>query len=195
MNNDFIQNAVNNLYQANELMALKAENARLLSELANLKAKADQFESENLLVREEADRYCRLWQKAQVEVESLMTSPTSRLLRAEREKNARLKADLAKSEEHNDALCERMSDLNSELFAASNINGKLHMERVRDLNQMGGQCEEIARLKGEVERLTIQRAKLIESAEKLFRFVGQELYGPIDHFEAAWEAAKEGKQS
>ena len=49
-------------------------------------------------------------------------------------------------------------------------------------------------LKAEVERLTIQRAKLIESAEELFRFVGQELYGPIDHFEAAWEAAKEGKQ-
>jgi len=46
-----------------------------------------------------------------------------------------------------------MQDLNSELFAASNINGKLHMKRVHDLNQMGGQCEEIARLKAEVELL------------------------------------------
>jgi uncharacterized coiled-coil protein SlyX len=62
-------------------------------------------------------------------------------------------AELRKSEEHNDALCERMQDLNSELFAASNINGKLHMKRVHDLNQMGEQCEEIARLKAEVERL------------------------------------------
>jgi len=67
-------------------------------------------------------------------------------------------AELRKSEEHNDALCERMQDLNSELFAASNINGKLHMKRVHDLNQMGGQCEEIARLKAEIERLTKQNA-------------------------------------
>jgi hypothetical protein len=70
-----------------------------------------------------------------------------------REEIARLQAELRKSEEHNAALCERMQDLNSELFAASNINGKLHMNRVHDLNQMGGQCEENARLKAEVERL------------------------------------------
>jgi chromosome segregation ATPase len=62
--------------------------------------------------------------------------------------------DNARLKEHNEALCERMQDLNSELFAASNINGKLHMKRVHDLNQMGGQCEEIARLKAQVERLT-----------------------------------------
>ena len=54
---------------------------------------------------------------------------------------------------------------------------------------------ENARLKAEVERLEAQRTQLIESAEKLFRFIGQELYGPIDHFEADWEAAKEGKPS
>jgi uncharacterized coiled-coil protein SlyX len=69
-------------------------------------------------------------------------------------------AELRKSEEHNDALCERMQDLNSELFAASNINGKLHMKRVHDLNQMGGQCEEIARLKAQVERLTADNEQL-----------------------------------
>ena len=38
MNNDFIQNAVNNLYQANELMALKAENARLQAEVERLQS-------------------------------------------------------------------------------------------------------------------------------------------------------------
>ena len=54
MNNDFIQNAVNNLYQANELMALKAENARLQAEVEHLT-------SENLLVREESDRHYKLW--------------------------------------------------------------------------------------------------------------------------------------
>ena len=33
---------------------------------------------------------------------------------------------------------------------------KLQMERIHDLNQMGGLCEENARLKAEVERLTKQ---------------------------------------
>jgi chromosome segregation ATPase len=73
---------------------------------------------------------------------------------------ASLKADLAKSEEHNDALCERMSDLNSELFGASNINAKLHMERVHDLNQMGGQCEEIARLNSLIANSERDNARL-----------------------------------
>ena len=38
MSNDFIQNAVNNLYRDNELMALKAENARLKAEVERLTA-------------------------------------------------------------------------------------------------------------------------------------------------------------
>lgn len=38
MSNDFIQNAVNNLYRDNELMALKAENANLKAEVERLKA-------------------------------------------------------------------------------------------------------------------------------------------------------------
>ena len=39
MSNDFIQNAVNALYQSNELMALKGE-------LANLKAERDQLKAD-----------------------------------------------------------------------------------------------------------------------------------------------------
>jgi predicted RNase H-like nuclease (RuvC/YqgF family) len=80
-------------------------------------------------------------------------------------------AELRKSEEHNDALCERMQDLNSELFAASNINGKLHMKRVHDLNQMGGQCEEIARLKAEVERLTKMKQDLFDSNDQQVKHI------------------------
>jgi regulator of replication initiation timing len=49
MSHDFIQNAVNALYQSNELMALKAE-------LANLKAKADQSEAENARLKAEVER-------------------------------------------------------------------------------------------------------------------------------------------
>ena len=38
MSHDFIQNAVNALYRDNELMALKAENARLKAEVERLEA-------------------------------------------------------------------------------------------------------------------------------------------------------------
>ena len=71
------------------------------------------------------------------------------------------------------------------------------MQRNQDIarNIINDLEAENARLKAEVERLEAQRTQLLESAEKLFRFIGQELYGPIDHFEADWEAAKEGKPS
>jgi superfamily I DNA and RNA helicase len=75
---DFIQNAVNNLYQANELTALKAEVANLKADADQSKAEvarlrsasfvtavsAEEYErlqSENLLVREESDRHYQLW--------------------------------------------------------------------------------------------------------------------------------------
>jgi uncharacterized coiled-coil protein SlyX len=51
-------------------------------------------------------------------------------------------AELRKSEEHNEALCERMQDLNSELFACSCANANMHKYK-----------NENARLKAEVERL------------------------------------------
>lgn len=92
-------------------------------------------------------------------------------------------AELRKSEEHNEALCERMQDLNGELFAASNINGKLHMKRVHDLNQMGGQCEEIARLKAEVERLRKHGNAMAEALEA----------AGFNNARDFWNAAKEGK--
>jgi cell division protein FtsB len=92
---DFIQNAVNNLYQANELTALKAENARLKAEVEELKSQPDpltaylyaaelakddikrlkaevaHLQSENLLVREESDRHYQLWVNRGHEIERL----------------------------------------------------------------------------------------------------------------------------
>ena len=103
-------------------------------------------------------------------------------------------AELRKSEEHNEALCERMQDLNGELFAASNINGKLHMKRVHDLNQMGGQCEEIARLKAKVERLTEAGDAMYESK---IGYYGEQILEDMKHHSGElcrnWNAAKEGK--
>lgn len=59
----------------------------------------------------------------------------------------KLKAELAKSEEHNAALCERLQDLNSEVFTASCTNARLH-------SLFANSELENARLKAEVERLT-----------------------------------------
>jgi len=103
-------------------------------------------------------------------------------------------AELRKSEEHNEALCERMQDLNGELFAASNINGKLHMKRVHDLNQMGGQCEEIARLKAEVERLRKAGDAISLCLEAFWKGKPYDTSTNIKCFKA-WNATKEGKQS
>jgi len=68
---------------------LSVENFRLKAELTDLKSTADRFEAE---------------------VEALMTSPTSRLLRAEREENARLKSEverLGKLEDYHHDLLNR----------------------------------------------------------------------------------------
>jgi uncharacterized coiled-coil protein SlyX len=101
-------------------------------------------------------------------------------------------AELRKSEEHNAALCERMQDLNSELFAASNINGKLHMKRVHDINQMGGQCEEIARLKAECQARQAENSVLAVECDSLKAEVERltNLKSGADYFKA-----EEGKQS
>jgi hypothetical protein len=68
---DFIQNAVNNLYQANELTALKAEVANLKADADQLKAEVAHLQSENLLVREESDRHYQLWVNRGHEIERL----------------------------------------------------------------------------------------------------------------------------
>ena len=47
-----------------ECQARQAENSVLAVECDSLKAEVEHLQSENLLVREEADRYCRLWQEA-----------------------------------------------------------------------------------------------------------------------------------
>ena len=65
-----------------------------------------------------------------------------------KEEVERLKAELAKSEEHNAALCERMQDLNSEVFTASCTNARLH-------SLFSNSEQDYARLKAEVERLKV----------------------------------------
>lgn len=79
---------------------------------------------------------------------------------------ARLLADYNKTEEHNMALCERLQDLNGELFNASCANANMHKDN--------------ARLMAEVERLT-----------KLCQATSPDGFIHIRDI----NAAKEGKQS
>ena len=60
------------------------DKAHLKAELTDLKSTADRFKTE---------------------VDSLMTNPTSRLLRTEREDNARLKAEVKRLTKHDDDTC------------------------------------------------------------------------------------------
>lgn len=88
-----------------------------------------------------------------------------------------------------------MSEVKRYSLTLHKVKGKFESPEFERDNGEWVKFDDYASLKAEVERLTIQRAKLIKSAEELFRFIGAELYGPIDHFEADWEAAKEGKPS
>ena len=67
MSNDFIQNAVNALYQSNELMALKGELANLKAERDQLKADLEKSDGvvwtlsvENARLKEEVERLTML---------------------------------------------------------------------------------------------------------------------------------------
>jgi len=79
--------ATNIIRLGNECRDHALEVKRLKDELTDLKSTADQFKIENSILIKEINRLL-------VEVDSLTTNPTSRLLRAEREENARLKAEV-----------------------------------------------------------------------------------------------------
>ena len=126
------------------------------------------------------------------------------------EEYEKLKAEVAKSEEHNAALCERMQDLNGEVHTASCTNARLH-------SQFANSEQENARLKAEVERLTETIEKVITAADVIdernqrliaeverLRKAGDNLERVLTDrsgsYEAGnasheWNAAKEGKQS
>ena len=94
-------------------------------------------------------------------------------------------AELRKSEEHNEALCERMQDLNSELFTASCTNARLH-------SLFANSEQENARLKAEVERVVKAGDAMAELIAYELRIdEGQKLPESVQR----WNAAKEGKQS
>jgi len=86
--------------------ASQAECRRLKAELTDLKSTADRFEVENSILMKETYRLM-------VEVKSLMTNPTSRLLRAEREENARLKAEVERLTKAGDVMAEWFFDSDS----------------------------------------------------------------------------------
>ena len=88
------------------------------AELTDLKSTADQFKIENSILIKEINRLL-------VGVDSLMTNPTSRLLRTEREDNARLNAQV-------DSL-KRAGDLMLK-YACANVTYPCYATMAKDWN-------------------------------------------------------------
>jgi len=107
-------------------MSHDAEMDAAMARIGVLRYRLDEKEAELTDLKSTADRF-------KAEVDSLMTNPTSRLLRAEREDYARLKADVQN-------LNEVISDL--------------RISAEDDLDSIETARIENARLKAEVERLT-----------------------------------------
>ena len=100
------------------------------------------------------------------------------------EEYEKLKAEVAKSEEHNAALCERLQDLNGEVHTASCTNARLH-------SQFANSEQENARLKAEVERLR----KAGDAMADIIGFAMARTDGQDPKLVREWNAAKEGKPS
>jgi predicted RNase H-like nuclease (RuvC/YqgF family) len=137
---------------------LTIENTHLKAELTDLKSTADRFKAE---------------------VESLMTNPTSRLLRAEREENARLKAEVERLEsdikmekENEDRLVREWQKANNEVYGLQ--------------TQVAALIDDQTRLKSEVERLTKAGDAIYQSFDQFVQVDATTLKG--------WLAAK-GVQS
>ena len=99
MSHDFIQNAVNALYQSNELMALKGELANLKAERDQLKADLEKSDGvvwtlsvENARLKDEVEK----WEKN--------TQLMGRQLNDELEQVARLKAEVDRLTNAGDAM-------------------------------------------------------------------------------------------
>jgi chromosome segregation ATPase len=143
-----------------EMVKAQAENARL-------KAEVERLTSDIQMEKENEDRLVREWQKANNEVYGLQTQVAALI-----DDQTRLKAELAKSEEHNAALCERMQDLNSELHTCSCANANMNKHKAEN-----------ARLKAEVERLT-------KAGDLMCRMAGNNQV-----INRHWKTAKKGVQS
>ena len=112
-------------------------------------------------------------------------------------------AELRKSEEHNEALCERMQDLNGEVHTASCANANMHkenarlkaeVERLKSLVESNLNQSKLAMAKSDayVRTLESQVERLTEAGDDLAIWLGFE--DPDSPRIAEWNAAKEGKQ-
>ena len=179
MSNDFIQNAVNALYQSNELMALKAE-------LANLKAKADQSEADNARLKAEC-------QARQAE-NSVLAVECARL-KAEVERLTKQKAVFI----DNDKVLAEMERLKAEVKEKTALIAELHKdaetsyrERMYDEHDINEKTKIMNGLMRDKEKLQAQVERLTKAGDNMAR-VCHGIYGGLPLWEE-WNKAKEGKQ-
>ena len=124
------------------------ENARLKGRVIALEAEVQTLQAEvrclEAVIRSHERVDCLIVANLKAELQRLRASSFTTAVPSE--DYEKLKAELAKSEEHNAALCERLQDLNSVVFTTSCTNAGLH-------SQFANSEQENARLKAEVERL------------------------------------------
>ena len=144
--------ATNIIRLGNECRDHALEVKRLKAELTDLKSTADRFEVENSILMKETKRL-------KDEVDSLMTNPTSRLLRAEREENARLKAeverltsDIQMEKENEDRLVREWQRANNEVYGLQRQVAALIDDQTRLKAEVADLKSTADRFKAEVER-------------------------------------------
>jgi predicted RNase H-like nuclease (RuvC/YqgF family) len=166
MSHDFIQNAVNNLYRDNELMALKGE-------LSNLKAERDQLKAD--LEKSDGVVWTLSVENARLKAECQARQAENSVLAVECDS---LKAEVERSTaQYNGIIDTQLAEierLNSELHTCSCANANMH------------------KYKAEVERLT----KAGDAMASIIKYEpGVNAFDPVPDVVKRWNAAKEGKQS
>ena len=151
------------------------ENARLKGRVIALDAEVQTLQAEvrclEAVIRSHERVDCLIVANLKAELQRLRASSFTTAVPSE--DYEKLKAELAKSEEHNAALCERLQDLNSVVFTTSCTNAGLH-------SQFANSEQKVARLikAGTAMDMALPDTDEANAAYRAFEY-----------------AAKEGKQS
>ena len=104
------------LERAAELRRLHQERVHDLNHIGGLQEENQSLAGQVRQFEEHRDTAAQIIKRLEAEVEALMTNPTSRLLRAERDENARLKAEVERLRKAGDAIDEAFKEQPTSLY-------------------------------------------------------------------------------